>query len=147
LKGAITSTYGLQPDVGIAIDVTFAEQPGTPEEHTFPLGKGPTIGCGPNFHPKLQDALVGAAMALEMSYHQEPIPRPGGTDAHAIQISRNGIPTGQLGIPLRSMHTPVETVAVRDVERAGRLLAAFITGLDEEFLPSLTWDLGLDDEE
>jgi endoglucanase len=146
LKGAITSSYGLQPDVGIAIDVTFARQPGTPEEHTFELGKGPTIGCGPNFHPKLQEALVETAKVLEMDYHLEPAARPGGTDAYAIQISRAGIPTALVSIPVRNMHTPVETVSTKDVERAGRLLAAFISRLDEDFVDGLSWDLGLDDE-
>jgi putative aminopeptidase FrvX len=141
LKGAITSSYGLHPDVGIAIDVTFARQPDTPEEYTYELGKGPTIGCGPNFHPKLQQALVDTAKSLEMSYHLEPAARVGGTDAVAIQIAHEGIPAGLLSIPLRSMHTPVETVSVKDIERVGRLLAAFISRLDEAFLSSLAWDL------
>jgi endoglucanase len=147
LKGAITSTYDLKPDVGIAIDVTFGDQPGTPDEHTYGLGKGPTIGVGPNFHPKLQQALVETAKALEMGYHLEPAARPGGTDAYAIQVSRQGIPAGLISIPVRNMHTPVETVSAKDVERTGRLLAAFISRLDETFLDSLVWDLGLDDEE
>jgi endoglucanase len=147
VKGAITSTYGLHPDVGIAIDVTFAKQPGTADEYTYELGKGPTIGIGPNFHPKLGEALVETAQALEMSYHLEPAERPGGTDAYAIQVSREGIPAGLLSIPLRNMHTPVETVSVKDVERVGRLLAAFIAGLDGNFMDRLVWDLGLDDKE
>ena len=146
VKGAITSTFDLQPDVGIAMDVTLAKQPGTPDEYTYELGKGPTIGCGPNFHPKLQDALVETAEKMEMSYHLEPAARPGGTDAYAIQVSREGIPAGLISIPLRNMHTPVETVSIKDVERAGRLLAAFIARLDGDFLDSLVWDLGLDDE-
>jgi putative aminopeptidase FrvX len=147
LKGAVTSSYGLHPDVGIAIDVTFGKQPGTPDEYTYELGKGPTISCGPNFHPALQQALVETAKALEMGYQIEPAARVGGTDAVAIQIAREGIPTALLSIPLRSMHTPVETVAVKDVERVGRLLAAFIGRLDDEFLAGLAWDLGLDEEE
>jgi putative aminopeptidase FrvX len=147
LKGAITSTYGLHPDVGIAIDVTWAKQPGTPDEYTYDLGKGPTVGYGPNFHPKLQQALVETAKSLEMTVHLEPAARVGGTDAVAIQISHEGIPTALLGIPQRNMHTPVETVSVKDVERVGRLLAAFIGRLDENFLSSLAWDLGLDKEE
>jgi endoglucanase len=147
LKGATTSTYSLKPDIGIAVDVTFGEQPGTPSEHTYALGEGPTIGVGPNFHPKLQEALVATAKALEMPYHLEPAARPGGQDAYAIQVSREGIPAGLISIPLRSMHTPVETVSVKDVERTGRLLAAFIARLDETFLDSLVWDLGLDDQE
>jgi putative aminopeptidase FrvX len=143
LKGAITSAFGLQPDIGIAIDVTWARQPGVPDEYTYELGKGPTISCGPNFHPKLQAALVAAAEALEMGYHLEPTTRPVGADANAIQISREGVPAALLSIPLRNMHTPVETVAVKDVERTGRLLATLIARLDENFLDSLKWDLGL----
>jgi putative aminopeptidase FrvX len=147
LKGAVTSTYGLRPDLGIAIDVTWASQPGTPDEYTYELGKGPTIGCGPNFHPKLQQALVETAKALEMSYHLEPATRPTGTDAAAMQITRDGIPVALISIPQRNMHTPVETISVKDVERVGRLLAAFISRLDDGFLDSLTWELGLDEDE
>lgn len=140
LKGALTSAFHLQPDLGIAIDVTHARQPGSPEEYTYELGKGPTIGCGPNFHPGLQEALVKAAEALEMSHHVEPAARVGGTDAVAIQITREGIPTALISIPLRSMHTPVETVSIKDIERTGRLLAHFIARLDQDFLGHLTWD-------
>lgn len=147
LKGAITSTFHLQPDVGIAIDVTFAKQPGTPDEYAHELGKGPTIGYGPNFHPGLRAALVEAAKALEMDHHLEPAARVGGTDAVAIQITREGIPTALIGIPLRNMHTPVETVSLKDVERTGRLLAHFITRLDQDFLDSLTWDPYADTDE
>jgi tetrahedral aminopeptidase len=147
LKGAITSAFGLEPDVGLAIDVTFGKQPGTPDEETYELGKGPTIGCGPNFHPRVEEMLVNTAKSLEMPHHLEPAPRTAGTDAAAIQISRHGIPAGLLSIPVRNMHTPVETVAVKDVERAGRLLAAMISRLDDGWLQSLTWDLGLDDDE
>jgi endoglucanase len=144
--GAITSTYGLQPDLGIAIDVTWARQPGTPDEHTFELGKGPAIGYGPNFHPKVQKALLETAKMLEMSHQLEPLPRVGGTDAYALQISREGVPTGQMCIPLRNMHTPVEIVSTKDVVRTGRLLAAFVSQLDGEFLAGLAFELGLDDE-
>jgi len=145
-RGARTAAYGLHPDIGIAIDVTWAKQPGTPDEYTFDLGKGPTISCGPNFHPKLQAALVETAKALEMSYHIEPAARPGGTDAYAIQIAREGIPAALISIPERNMHTPVETVSVKDIERVGRLLAAFVSRLDDDFMNSLTWDLDLEDE-
>jgi tetrahedral aminopeptidase len=144
LKGAVTSAYGLQPDIGIAIDVTWAKQPGTQDEYTFDLGGGPTIGHGPNFHPTLQKSMEDTARSLEMDLHREAAARVGGTDAVAIQISREGIPTALISIPLRSMHTPVETVSVKDIERVGRLLAAFIASLDEGYLDSLVWDLGLD---
>lgn len=147
MKGAITSTFGIQPDVGIAIDVTWAKQPGAPDEYTYDLGKGPTVDCGPNFHPRLVEALLDTASSLEMTVHLEPAARPPGTDAWAIQISRAGIPAGLICIPQRNMHTPVETCSVKDIERAGRLLARFISRLDGAFLSSLTYDLGLDDAE
>jgi tetrahedral aminopeptidase len=142
--GAITATFGIKPQIGIALDVTFARQPGVPEDATFELGKGPTINYGPNFHPKLSDSLVEAAKSLELPWQMEASPRPGGTDAYAIQISREGIPAGLVSIPLRNMHTPVETGSVKDIERAGRLVATFISRLDENSLANLAWDLGLD---
>lgn len=147
LKGAITSAYSVQPDIGIAIDVTWASQPGAPEEYTYELGAGPTLSCGPNFHPKLLDALRETARSLEMDCPLEPSTRPPGSDARPIQVSREGIPVALLSIPLRNMHTPVETASVKDIERTGRLLAAFIGRLDGAFLPTLSWGLGLEDEE
>jgi endoglucanase len=144
MAGAMTSTFALEPDIGVAIDVTWASQPAAPDEYTFPLGKGPVIGLGPNFHPKLQQALVAAAKGLEMEHNIEVAARPGGTDAWAMQISREGVPTALVSIALRNMHTPVETVSLKDVQRTGRLLAAFISKLDGEFLDSLAWDLGLE---
>jgi len=103
------------------------------------MGEGPSIAFGPNIHPQVFDGLVTAAKAMELPHQIEPIPGRSGTDAWAIQISREGIPTGLLGIPLRYMHTPVETVVLKDVERTGRLLAGFIARLDDEFLDELTW--------
>jgi putative aminopeptidase FrvX len=138
LKGALTSAFGVKPDVAIAIDVTFANQPGAPQDFTFPMGKGPTIGIGPNFHPTLHQALVDAAKAQEIPYHIEPVPGSSGTDAWAIQVSREGVPTALLSIPERYMHTPVEVIAVKDVERTGRLMAHFIAGLAPGFLETLT---------
>jgi putative aminopeptidase FrvX len=138
LKGALTSAFGVNPDVAIAIDVTWAEQSGTPQEQTFPTGKGPTIGIGPNFHPALHQALVETAQAQEIPHHIEPAPGSSGTDAWAIQVSREGVPTALLGIPERYMHSPVEVIAVKDVERTSRLLAHFIASLAPDFLDTLT---------
>lgn len=133
--GAITSTYGLEPDVAIAVDVTFATGPGVSEDDGgFPMDKGPTIGYGPNNHPGVHKGLVEAAKAIELPYHVEPMPRGSGTDAWMMEVSRSGVPTAVVGIPLRNMHMPAEVVAVKDIERAGRLLAEFATRLDEAFV-------------
>jgi endoglucanase len=139
--GAATSAYGIAPDVAIAIDVTFGDQNGVPGDQTVGLGKGPAIGIGPNFHPRLVQSLMDTAGKLEMPYQMEPTPGQSGTDAWPIQVAREGIPTALLGIPLRYMHTPVETVSLKDVERTGRLMAEFIAGLDDEYLKRLTYSV------
>jgi putative aminopeptidase FrvX len=135
--GAATSAFALQPDVAIAIDVTFGTQHNADSVETFPLGKGPTVNIGPNMHPQVTQGLLAAAKRLEFDVRLEPLPGNSGTDGWVIQTARSGIPTGIVAIPLRSMHTPVETVAVKDIERTGRLLAEFIRGLNEDFYQSL----------
>ncbi len=137
LLGASTAAFSLAPDAAIAVDTTYGLQPGSLEVETFELGKGPTIGVGPNVHPRLSSGLRDAAQRIDLETRWEPMNGPSGTDGWAIQVAREGIPTGIVSIPIRSMHTPVETVAVKDVERTGRLLAEFIRGLDEEFYRSL----------
>jgi len=137
LRGAITSTYGIMPQVGIAIDVGFGAAPGQPEGVSIEMDKGPAIAYGPNIHPQVHEKLVETARALEIPHQIEAIPGPTGTDAWAIQVTREGVPTGLLSIPLRYMHTSVETLVIRDIERTGRLLAGFISRLDEAFLEAL----------
>ena len=68
------------------------------------------------------------------------MPKMSGTDAMAVQIVAEGIPCAVLGIPLRYMHTPVETVSLKDIRRVGRLMAEFITDLDDDFFDRLDWD-------
>jgi len=140
VKGAFAATYGIAPDVGIALDVTFGDQPGVTEIDTAPLGEGPIISIGPNFHPALAARLKKVAETHEIPHQIQPAPSGLGTDAWAIQVSREGIPTGLICIPLRYMHQPVETLAVQDVERGGRLLAMFIAGLEPDFMEKLTWE-------
>lgn len=137
LLGATTAAFGLSPDVAVVIDTTYGTQDGTPANESFNVGGGPTIGLGPNMHPRMTQGLRDAAKRLELSVPLEPMTGSSGTDAWVVQVAGEGIPTGVLGIPIRSMHTPVETVSVKDVERAGRLLAEFIAGLDEAFYQSL----------
>ncbi|MBN2390306.1 MAG: M20/M25/M40 family metallo-hydrolase [Anaerolineae bacterium] len=135
VKGAITSAYGLAPEIAIALDVTFAAQHDDEGPGTFALGKGPAIASGPNFHPQIVERLQVAAKAEEIPYQHEPVPGSSGTDAWGIQVAREGIPTGLVEIPLRYMHQPVETAALPDIERAGRLLASFIARLEADYRP------------
>ena len=133
----MTSAHGVAPDLAIALDVTFAAQPSTADVDTVPLGKGPSIGVGPNFHPILAKRLRDIGDAHEIPYHVEAIPGGSGTDAWAIQVSRAGVPTALISIPLRYMHQPVELLDTRDVERAARWLVAFIGELKADFLDSI----------
>jgi endoglucanase len=140
LLGASSSTYQIHPTIAIVVDVTFAKGPGTSDWQAFPLGKGPTIAMGPNMHPALHKAMQGMADSLELPYALEFSPSHSGTDGWATQVSAEGIPTLVVGIPLRYMHMPVEVVAIKDIQRAGRLLAGFISSLGPDFMEKMVWD-------
>lgn len=137
LRGAGVSAFGLNPDVAIAIDVGFGKQKGVSEERAVEMDGGPAVAMGPNVHPLLQSRLVQVAKEQEIKYQLEVAPGATGTDAWAIQVARQGVPTALLSIPLRYMHSPVETLKVADVQRTGRLMARFISGLDESFAAEL----------
>ncbi|RLD05629.1 MAG: M42 family peptidase [Chloroflexota bacterium] len=140
MAGAKTSTFGLRPDIAVAIDVTFAEGPGAPKHQAFPLGKGITLGWGSTVHPALYAKFKEIAQELEIPFAMEPLPGRSGTDADALQVSAMGVPTMVLSIPLRYMHTPVEMIGIKDVKRIGRLLAEFIVRLPLDFMETLVWE-------
>jgi endoglucanase len=140
LHGAATAANLIAPDIAIALDVTFAPQPGVEADVTCELGGGPGIGIGPNFHPRLLEKLRETAKDHEIKLQDDILPGASGTDAWAIQISRQGVPSALLEVPLRSMHSPGETVDLRDIERLGRLLAHFIADLDADFLQAIAWE-------
>lgn len=129
--GALTSTYNVRPDIGIAVDGTHADMPVAAEHETFALGKGPAIAMGPNLHPAVVDKLKEVAKKEEIPYQLEPVAGVTGTDAMDIQVALEGVPSGLVSPPMRYMHTPVETIAAVDIDRAGRLLARFIQDLDD----------------
>lgn len=138
--GSYTSAHSIKPDLAIVIDVTFAKGPGSNDWRTFPLGKGITLGLGPNIHTKFMQIVKKIAEENEIPVVAEPMPRHSGTDAYAVQVSNEGIPTIVIGIPLRYMHTPVETVSLQDIKRVERLLIAIMNNLDDKFLKKITWD-------
>jgi endoglucanase len=139
-KGALTSAVQLRPSLAVAVDVTFGKGPGANGWETFPLGKGVTLGLGPNIHPFLHNRFKELADRLEIPYAIEPMPQSSGTDGMTMQLAAEGVPTMVLGIPLRYMHTPVELVILRDIQRAGRLLAEFIGALEADFIERIVWD-------
>jgi endoglucanase len=140
LIGAASSTFHLRPTLAVVVDVTWAKGPGAGDWNTVPLGKGPTLTMGPNIHPALHTAFKDLADRLEIPYTLEYTAGNSGTDAAATQTTAEGIPTMLLGLPLRYMHTPVELVAVKDIQRLGRLVAEFIAGLEADFVEKITWD-------
>ncbi|MDQ6606613.1 MAG: M42 family metallopeptidase, partial [Actinomycetota bacterium] len=126
--GSRTSAYALRPDLAIAVDVTFAtDQPGVElgqiTKHT--LGSGPVIAFGSTLHPRVTELLHDSAEAAEIPFTVESLGRGTGTDADALHLTREGIPTGLVSVPLRYMHSPVETVSLDDVDAAARVIAAF----------------------
>ena len=132
-RGAIAGAFGTAPTAAVAIDVTFGIQSGLSSTEAMKMDAGPTIAMGPNFHPRLFDRLVEAAKGIELPHQVEIIPAESGTDAWHIQVSRSGVPCALVGIPARYMHTPVETICLRDIERTARLLTEFVCRLPPDF--------------
>ena len=131
--GAQTTAYRVQPDLAIVVDVTHAtDVPGVDEKEngSHPFGSGPVIGRGSTLHPAIFEALHAAGEAEGIPFTVEATARNTGTDADAIALSRAGVPCGLIGLPLRYMHSPVETVQISDVEAAARLIAAFCRALE-----------------
>ena len=140
LRGARTSCFGIDPKVGIAVDVTHAgDYPGAEKKITgdISLGKGPVIERGPNINPVVSKMLLDVAKKKRIPYQIAGAPGATGTDANAIQISRAGVAAGLVSIPNRYMHTPVEVVHLRDLENAAKLLAEFTALVDDrvDFVP------------
>lgn len=131
--GARTASESVDPQLGIAIDVSHGDMAGAREGDTVPLGGGPSLCVGANIHPKIHDGLKSTARALGVPYSVEGCAMQSGTDAMDIQISREGVPTAVIGIPCRYMHTGVETVDPRDVDRAARLLASYLADLPADW--------------
>jgi tetrahedral aminopeptidase len=138
LRGATTSTYGVRPTIGIAVDVCHAtDTPGNDKKQLgeTKLGDGPAVFRGPNINPHVFARLHEAARTHEIPVQLRGAPRATGTDANAIQLSREGVAAGLIGIPNRYMHSPVELVALADLDHAAKLLAEFCTSVT----PQMDW--------
>ncbi len=131
--GSRTVSWGLEPVVAIAVDVTYATdvRGGDPEEDgEHKLGSGAVIMRGPSIHPRVSDLLHETAEAESIPFTIEVSRGTTSTDADAVYLSRRGVATGLVSIPLRSMHTPVETIELADVEAAIALIVAFARRLE-----------------
>lgn len=132
LRGAHTAAYGIDPHIGIAVDVGFATDfpkcdPKKVGEAT--LGGGPILHRGPNFNPVVYDRLQGAAKEARIKVQVQPIARGSGTDANAIQLTRAGVAAGLISIPCRYMHSPAEIISTKDADNSAKLIARFLSKL------------------
>lgn len=140
LRGGSTSSYNVNPDIGICVEVDFAtDQPDVERKHNgnVALGKGPILPRGANINPALFELLAKTAEEEGIPVQYTGIPRATGTDANVMQISRGGVATALVKIPLRYMHTPVEVLDLDDLENAVRLIVAVLTRIRsrQNFLP------------
>ena len=135
LYGARGAAFGLDPDAGIAVDVTHAtDTPGIPKnEHgDHALGSGPVITRAVNLSPIITEGLIDTAEGEGISYTLEADSRSTSTDADAIQFTRAGIATGLVSVPNRYMHSPNEIVALEDLTSCARLIAAYVRCLQKD---------------
>jgi tetrahedral aminopeptidase len=135
LRGAKTAAYSVDPEVGIAIDVTFAsDNPGKDGAHAaeVKLGGGPCIYTGPNVNPTVESHLKEIAKKSKIKVQSIPSSTLLGNDANAIQVSKRGVATASLGVPNRYMHTPTEVCSLKDLENSAKLLAQFIQSITQK---------------
>ena len=128
LIGVKTTTYDINPDIGIVVDVTFGDKYANPEIQ-LECGKGVEITIGPNIHPELSEKLMKVADEYGIPYTIDVAPGGTGTESWIVQVSREGVPTLLVSVPVKYMHTSTEVVNYKDIVRAARLLAMFISSL------------------
>jgi endoglucanase len=133
--GAMMATYRLKPDLCVCLDVTHAtDTPGLdPAKHgSVKLGAGPTLTHGTANHPMVVKRLVESATAAKVPIQHEASSRFTGTDTDKIFHSREGVPSALVSLPLRCMHSVVETAHLDDINHTIELLAAFVLSLSEK---------------
>ena len=140
LRGATTAAFGIDPHVGVAVDVGFSTDfPGCNPKMVgeATLGGGPILSRGPNFNPVVYERLVRAGKEARTKVQIQPIQRGSGTDANSIQMTHAGAAAGLISIPCRYMHSSAEMVSLKDVDNAAKLLAKFLVRLkgSERLIP------------
>ncbi len=129
LRGATAAAFNINADAAIVVDGCHGDMQDCPKDETYSLGKGPAIAVGPNLHRGLTNQMIEKAKELEISYQIDVEPGDTGTEAWAIQVTRSGIPTMLVSVPLRYMHTTVETLQISDIENTVKLCAEFLKSL------------------
>jgi tetrahedral aminopeptidase len=142
LRGAHTAAHGVDPQVGIAVDVTHATDCPTIDKRTLGdirVGNGPVVFRGPNVNPRVASKLGAIAEQERLPFQSIGLGRGMSNDANPIQLTRSGVATAAIGLPLRYMHSPVEVVSMSDLDHAAELLAKFLVAVEpnEDFTPRL----------
>ena len=135
LLGSKVAAYGIDPHLGISVDVTFAtdDPKGTPRSVAdIRLGGGPVLGVGPNYDPAFCDIVRATAAASKIPLQIQPRNRGNGTDGFVMRHTRAGVPVAQVSVPLRYMHSSVETIDLEDLDRSAQLLADVLASLPAE---------------
>lgn len=124
--GATCAAYNIDADLSLAVDVSFATTPDADPKECGKMNGGAMIGYSPILCREYSELLVSLAKELNIPYQKEIMNGRTGTNADHITISKGGIPSALVSLPQRYMHTPVETVDVRDIENCAKLIARFI---------------------
>ncbi len=124
-RGAVTGAWSIAPDYAVIVDVTFAKTPDGKDVLTE-MGKGAAIGIGPNMNRTITKQLFDLAEERGIPCQPEVCPGRSGTNAEVIQVSRMGVATALVSLPIKYMHTPAETAMLDDMESICNLITAFI---------------------
>lgn len=127
-RGAQTGAYRLSPDLAVAVDVSFAKTHFESEEDCGIMGRGVMIGVAPSLCAELSDAFINTAKHSDIPYQIEVMNGKTGTDADKISVTKSGVKTVTLSIPLKYMHTPTEVLDLRDIDYTASLIAEFAQG-------------------
>ncbi len=131
LRGAVTGAFGAAPDYAIILDVTFGKTPDVAAHKCLKMGGGPAIAVGPNTNRSFTRKIIDKAVSCGIDYQLEVLPGNSGTNAWAIQTSRQGVATAIVSLPLKYMHSPVETCLISDGEKIVNLLSEFLSNAGE----------------
>ena len=131
LRGAVTGAFGIAPDYAIILDVTFGKTPDVPDHKCLKMGGGAAIAVGPNTNRAFTRKIIDKAVSYGIDYQLEVLPGNSGTNAWAIQTSRQGVATAIVSLPLKYMHSPVETFLISDGEKIVNLLSEFLSDAGE----------------